>query len=137
VAVGAVIWRGAEQVLLIRRGQAPRVGEWSIPGGRVERGETLRGALQREVSEETGLVVRVESLIDAVDFIEWDDAGSVTAHFVLIDFNALWEHGDTRAGGDAAECGWFSLERALALVSWEATRRVIGLSAHAMWQRSL
>jgi 8-oxo-dGTP diphosphatase len=137
VAVGAVIWRGAEEVLLIRRGQAPRLGEWSIPGGRVQGGETLRGALQREVSEETGLIVRVAGLIDAVDFIERDEAGSVTAHLVLIDFNALWEHGDTLAGGDAVECGWFSSGEALARVSWEETRRMIRLSAHAMWELAL
>jgi len=137
VAVGAVIWRAAEQVLLIRRAQAPRLGEWSIPGGRVERGETLRGALQREVAEETGLAVTVEGLIDAVDFIERNDAGIVTAHFVLIDFSALWEHGEARAGGDAAECGWFSPEEALARVSWEETRRIIRLSARAMWERPL
>jgi 8-oxo-dGTP diphosphatase len=137
VAVGAVIWRAAEQVLLIRRAQAPRLGEWSIPGGRVERGETLRGALQREVAEETGLAVTVEGLIDAVDFIERNDAGIVTAHFVLIDFSALWEHGEARAGGDAAECGWFSPEEALARVSWEETRRIIWLSARAMWERPL
>ena len=134
VAVGAVIWRGPDQVLLIRRGLAPRLGEWSIPGGRVERGETLRGALQREVAEETGLAVRIEGLIDAVDFIERNDAGSVAAHFVLIDFSALGEHGEARAGGDAAECGWFSPGEALARVAWEETRRVIRLSARAMWK---
>ena len=64
VAVGAVVWRGPEQLLLVRRGRPPRLGEWSIPGGRIEIGETLHEALSRELREETGLSVSIERLID-------------------------------------------------------------------------
>jgi 8-oxo-dGTP diphosphatase len=134
VAVGAVVWRGPERLLLVRRGQTPRRGEWSIPGGRVEVGERLREALAREVTEETGLAIAVEGLIDAVDFVERDGNGAVTAHYVLIDFSAQWVSGEASPASDVAECGWFTPDEALARVSWEETRRIIRASARQVWQ---
>jgi len=134
VAVGAVVWRGPEQLLLVRRGQPPRAGEWSIPGGRVEAGETLREALVREVAEETGLTIAIDKLIDVVDFVERDAAGTVTAHYLLIDFTARWIAGEARATSDLAECGWFSPEKAMKRVSWDETRRIIRESARRLWQ---
>jgi 8-oxo-dGTP diphosphatase len=137
VAVGAVIWRGPEQLLLVRRGRPPREHEWSIPGGRMEAGETLQEALVREVGEETGLVVQFAGLIDVVDFIEREVSGSLAAHYVLIDFSAHWEAGEARAGSDAAECGWFSPADALSRLSWEETRRVVRASARQLWEIEL
>ncbi len=137
VGVGAVIWRGPERLLLVRRGQPPRAGEWSIPGGRVEAGETLREALAREIAEETGLTVTLENLIDVVDLVERDNAGEVTAHFVLVDFNAHWQAGEPRAGSDVVECGWFAPKDALARVAWDETRRIIRASAEQLWQLEL
>jgi 8-oxo-dGTP diphosphatase len=135
VGVGAVVWDGPERVLLVRRGQPPRLGEWSLPGGRVEGGETLREALAREVLEETGLAVRIGDLIDVVDLVERDEAGAVATHFVLVDFSAHVESGVLRPGSDAADCGWFAPAEALQQVSWDETRRIIQLSAHRVWQR--
>ncbi|HEX3653079.1 MAG TPA: NUDIX hydrolase [Rhizomicrobium sp.] len=137
VAVGAVVWRGPERLLLVRRGQAPRLGEWSIPGGRVELGESLREALVREVAEETGLMVAVEGLIDTVDFVERDGDGAVTTHYVLIDFSARWISGEASPASDVTECGWFAPAEALARVSWEETRRIIRTSARQLWQLAL
>lgn len=85
VAVGALIFRG-EQVLLVRRGQPPARGDWSIPGGVVELGETLIEALVREVAEETGLTVAVGPVVGAVDRIHRDATGRVEFHYVIADF---------------------------------------------------
>ena len=88
--VGAVIVRdhpaSGPQVLLIRRGQEPLKGEWSLPGGAVELGETLEDAICREVLEETGLLVETVDVVQAFDRISRDDEGRVRYHYVLIDF---------------------------------------------------
>ena len=88
--VGAVIVRevpgGGQQVLLIRRGQEPLKGEWSLPGGAVELGETLEEAICREVLEETGLSVETVDVVQAFDRISRDAEGRVRYHYVLIDF---------------------------------------------------
>jgi 8-oxo-dGTP diphosphatase len=126
MGVGAVLWRGRESILLVRRGQAPRLGEWSLPGGRVEAGETLHAALTREIREETGLEVEIAGLIDVAELIE-------ARHYVLIDFTAHWRGGEACAASDAAACGWFAPAEALSRVSWDETRRIIRLSALQAW----
>jgi len=128
--VGAVITNSAGQVVLIRRGKAPRQGQWSIPGGRIEWGETIKEALRREIMEETGLTVRVERLIDVVDFVAHDSSGAVSGHYVLIDFKAAQISGELRAGSDAAEACWASPDMLDQYALWDETRRIIdaGLS---------
>lgn len=88
--VGAVIVAedrdGMQRVLLIRRGQEPLKGEWSLPGGAVELGETLEEAVRREVLEETGLVVEPVQVVEAFDRISRDESGRVRYHYVLVDF---------------------------------------------------
>ncbi|HZZ39415.1 MAG TPA: NUDIX hydrolase [Acidobacteriaceae bacterium] len=88
--VGAVIVRIAkgegQQVLLIRRGQEPLKGEWSLPGGAIELGETLEEAICREVLEETGLAVETVDVVQAFDRISRDAEGRVRYHYVLVDF---------------------------------------------------
>lgn len=123
-AVGVICLRG-DQVLLIRRGRPPRLGEWSLPGGRVEPGETLRAAALRELSEETGVQADLGPLIDVVDGI-FPDSGR---HYVLIDFAARWRSGDPVAGDDAAEARFWPLEGIERHVAWDETVRVIRLAA--------
>jgi len=108
--VGAVIVRndpaGRAQVLLIRRAQEPLKGEWSLPGGAVELGETLEAAIGREVLEETGLVVEVVDTVKAFDRISRDSEGRVRYHYVLIDFLCRITGGSLACATDALEARW-------------------------------
>ena len=90
VGVGVLVKR-ADRVLLVRRRFDPGRGKWSIPGGLVELGETVRDAALREVYEETGLNVRLDRLLGVVDYIERDERGRVRFHYVLVDFLAYAE----------------------------------------------
>jgi 8-oxo-dGTP diphosphatase len=85
VGVGAVVLQGG-RVLLVRRRHEPLAGQWSLPGGAVEAGETLAAALRREVHEETALTIEVGPLIEVLDRITTDDRGDARYHFVLIDY---------------------------------------------------
>ena len=125
VGVGAVIWNDRREVLLIRRMNPPLQSEWSLPGGKVEFGETLRTALHREVREETGLEVEILGLVDVVELIQDDDAAARNKHYVLVDFCARAHAGKAVAGSDAAEARWFTLPEIEALSLWSETRRII------------
>ena len=103
VCVGAIVVVD-DELLVIRRGHGPGAGEWSVPGGRVEPGETLAEAVVREVAEETGLEAVCGSLVGYVERIHDD------RHFVILDFNATVLQGDQpRAGDDAVEARWVPL----------------------------
>jgi len=104
--VGAVIVRGVDEVLLIRRGQEPLKGEWSLPGGAVELGETLEEAVRREVLEETGLAVEPAGIVQAFDRIARDAEGRVRYHYVLVDFLCRVTGGSLACATDAAEARW-------------------------------
>jgi len=123
--VGVVCLRG-DEVLLIRRGTPPRLNQWSIPGGRLEWGETLQAAALRELKEETGVEAELLGLLDVVDGVfPARPGGEITRHYVMIDYAARWTGGEPVAGDDAAEAKFVSLEEAMALVEWDETRRVI------------
>ena len=122
---GVVCLRGRE-VLLIKRGNPPRQGQWSLPGGRIEWGETTETAALRELKEETGVDAELTGLIDVVDGIMTSrETGDVTRHYIMVDYAARWTGGEVVAGDDAADARFFDLDEALAVVEWEETRRVI------------
>ena len=123
--VGVVCLRG-EEVLLIKRGTPPRLGQWSVPGGRLEWGETLQSAALRELKEETGVDAELLGLIDVIDGVfPARPGGEITRHYILIDYAARWTGGEPVAGDDAAEARFVSRDEAMALVEWEETRRMI------------
>ena len=129
IGVGAVIWNEKNEIVLIRRGSEPRLGEWSIPGGRLEWGESLREALLREVREETGLDIEIGGLIDVVDLVTRDESGSIHHHYVLIDFATRYVSGELCAASDAAEARWVPYAGIGRYPLWTETRRIIDASA--------
>jgi mutator protein MutT len=102
VGVGAVILVEG-RVVLVRRARAPMAGRWTLPGGTVETGETLKAALVREMREETGLDVDVGQVLEVFDRIERDEAGRVRFHHVIVDYLCRPRGGTLRAADDAAE----------------------------------
>ena len=125
-AVGVVCLRD-DQVLLIRRGKAPRLGEWTLPGGRIEPGERAVDAALRELREETGVEAEITGLIDVVDGL-FPEAGM---HYVLIDYAARWLSGEPVGADDALEAKFVPLDQVDSLIDWSETRRIIRQAAAA------
>ena len=133
VGVGIVCLRG-QDVLLIRRAKPPKQGEWSLPGGRLEWGETLQAAALRELREETGVSAKLTGLIDVVDGLFRDGQGALRDHYVLVDYAARWLSGEPIGASDALEARFFSLEAIDELGLWAETARVIraGVATQAL-----
>jgi 8-oxo-dGTP diphosphatase len=131
VGVGVVVWKGG-RVLLIRRAKEPRKGQWSLPGGRQELGESVRDTAIREIREEAGIQIEVVHLLDVIDTITPEDASAnarVRYHYTLVDFDADWTSGEAKAGGDASEVVWADPADLTPYDLWWETHRIIGLSA--------
>ena len=109
ICVGAIAVDD-DRLLMIRRGHGPAAGEWSVPGGRVEAGETLAEAVVRELSEETGL----EAVCD--EFVGWVERIGDAYHFVILDFRVtVLDAAEPVAGDDAAEAAWVPLHEVTSL----------------------
>lgn len=108
VAVGAVVFK-EDAVLLVQRGQAPAKGSWAIPGGSVRVGETLQQAAEREILEETGVIIRATEPVYTFDVIERDVEGRVRFHYVIVDLAAEHVAGSPRPASDAVDARWVSV----------------------------
>jgi mutator protein MutT len=106
VGIGAVVIDDGS-VLLVRRGREPLKGEWSLPGGALELGETLQQGIVREVLEETGLTVAPVSVVEVLDRITRDEeSGRIRYHYVLVDFLCRVAGGELCCGSDADDARW-------------------------------
>lgn len=117
VAIGAIVVDG-DQILLVQRGHPPQTGRWTIPGGRVEVGESLAAAVRREMREECGIEVEAEAPAIMLDRIIRDADGALLAHYLIIDFWATPigdPHPVVTAASDALAAGWFTMEEIRAL----------------------
>ncbi|MFP5309529.1 MAG: NUDIX domain-containing protein [Actinomycetes bacterium] len=129
VAVGAVVRDERRRLLVVRRGNPPARGAWSLPGGRQEPGESLEEAVAREVAEETGLTVEVGGLVGHLE-VRDPDAG---VHFVVLDFHAEVVDADGRApvaGDDVTDAAWMG--RAELEAAGPSPRLLTFLDEHAV-----
>lgn len=122
--VGVVVCKD-DQVLLIQRGKPPRQGEWGIPGGVLELGETWRQAAAREVREECGIEIALGKVVDVVDLVVHDGDERVQYHYALVDFAAEYLGGDLRAASDVLDARWVSLDELSNYALPSMTQRVI------------
>lgn len=134
LAASAAVFR-AGRVLLARRPGDPGPGLWSLPGGRVEAGETLAEAARREVMEEVGVEAEIVGLAAALDVILKDPGGALKAHFVVVAHAALWRSGEPQTGAEAAEVGWFLPQEVAALPATSGLAPVVAEAARLLSRR--
>jgi ADP-ribose pyrophosphatase YjhB (NUDIX family) len=128
VGIGVLAFRG-DEVLLVRRGRPPRLGEWSLPGGAQLLGERAEDAARRELREEAGIEVGALELLAVVDAITPGEHGAGPRfHYTIIDYLARWVSGEPRAGDDVTEVAWCSSADPAAYGLWPEALRVIALA---------
>ncbi len=111
MAVSSVIFH-KNSVLLVKRGKEPSMGQWNLPGGAVELGESHMAALVREVHEETGLDITIGELVGAFDRIIKDNSGRVEYHYLILDYWAeAKDVASAKPGSDVQELKWVTLEQ--------------------------
>ncbi|GAC1345701.1 MAG: NUDIX hydrolase [Acetobacteraceae bacterium] len=127
VGIGVVLLRPGS-VLLVRRAKPPSSGQWSLPGGAQELGETAEAAARRELLEETGLETGPLVLAANVDSIHRDESGRILYHYTILDFAASWRDGEPRAGGDVSAAEFARFEDLGGYGLWDEAHRVIAVA---------
>jgi len=110
IGVGAVVLRG-DQVLLVQRGQPPRKGKWSVPGGLVEIGEKLEQAVHRELYEECGIRANIQDYLETFEYIQQDHENRIQYHYIVIDYLAEYLKGELRANSDIHQAAWLTFDQ--------------------------
>ncbi len=124
VGVGAVVLREG-RVLLVRRGAEPAQGLWAIPGGGLRLGETLQEGAEREILEETGIVIRAGAPLFTCDSFQRDGEGRLRFHYVIVDMTADYLSGDVKGADDALEARWVSPAEIRELPATKTTLRLL------------
>ena len=131
VGIGVAVLRpgtGVPEVLVVRRGKAPNLGSWALPGGAQELGETAADAARREILEECGLRLGEVQLAANVDSIHRDPDGRVRYHYTIIDFAARWQGDEAVAGDDVSEVVWAPVDALAGYRLWSEAQRVIDIA---------
>ena len=121
-SVAACVFKG-DRVLLIKRARQPSQGLWSVPGGAIELGETIRDAVKRELREECGIEIEVDRVINTVDLILPDEKGRIWFHYVVTYLLARYISGEACPGSDALEVRWARSEELDTLNMTPAVRK--------------
>jgi 8-oxo-dGTP diphosphatase len=124
LAVSAVVWR-AGQFVVVRRARPPAQGLFTLPGGGVEAGETLKQAVARELREETGLIVEPIDLAGHREVIMRDPEGRVARHFVILAFAAHWREGELSPNEELAEARWIEAAGLVGLPTTEGLAEIV------------
>jgi len=124
VGVGGVVISGG-RALIVKRGSPPLEGQWSIPGGMLEAGETLLLGVRRELLEETGIEVKVLELIEVFERINLDGEGKARYHYVVLDYLCEAVRGQARAASDVTDVAWATPEELPRYGLTETSTRVI------------
>lgn len=124
LAVGGVVWRG-DRVLLAQRANHPGRGTWTIPGGAVKTGESLREAVAREIREECGIEIVVGDLAEVIERVVPDEERGVRFHYVILDYVAEYQAGDLHAGSDSLDVRWVTVDELEGYSLTTAARDVI------------
>lgn len=106
-AVGGVVFKD-DRVLLVKRGHAPAENLWAVPGGKILPGEKMREAVKREILEETGIAVESGNPVFVFELIEYGKNNSIDFHYIIIDFECHYIHGEAVPGDDACDARWVS-----------------------------
>lgn len=110
VGVSVLVFKN-NKILLVRRGREPLKGQWSLPGGVVELGETLREAAQREIREECHVEIEIIKTLDVLDRIFRDAGGRVQYHYLLIALLARYKSGELHADSDIEAAAWADVRK--------------------------
>jgi 8-oxo-dGTP diphosphatase len=135
VGVGVLLLRKAS-VLLVRRGRAPLLGQWSFPGGAQKLGETAEAAARRELQEETSLLAGELKLAGYADAIEADANARIRYHYTILDFCGVYQTGIAHAGGDADAVAWADFKDLRKFHLTEAALTIIDASRRLLFQAS-
>ena len=124
VAVGAIVISN-DRVLLVKRTKDPHRGEWAIPGGSVKLGETLQEAAEREMREETGVLIKAGDPVHIFDLIERDDRDRIRFHYVIVDLVTEFLSGVPKPSDDAADARWFDSKQLQEVMCTESTSTLL------------
>jgi 8-oxo-dGTP diphosphatase len=131
LAVSAAVWR-ADRFLVVRRARPPAQGLFTLPGGGVEAGETLKQAVVRELREETGLIVEPIDLAGHREVIMRDAEGRVARHFVILAFAAQWREGELNLNEELAEARWIEAAELAGLATTEGLAAIVAAAQRCL-----